>query len=103
MNQIVVTDTSNRRFDISNPQSEIPRYYQNYSNVGLLSNTAYYVSFGPHGPREPGHREGDGLKIVLGVVGMLGLSGLLFSVIRSMGTLLLLELEVLLVLLYRDP
>ena len=55
------------------------------SNICLLPNTAYYVSFGPHGPREPVSKEGDGLKIVLGVVGLLGVSGILFAGIRSMG------------------
>ena len=32
---------------------------------------AEYRLFGPHGPREPGHREGDGLKVVLGIMGVL--------------------------------
>ena len=61
------------------------------SNVCLLSHTAYYVSFGPHGPREPVSKEGDGLKIILGVVGLLGVSGLVFAGIRSMGVYLFLE------------
>lgn len=60
-------------------------------NVYFLPNTAYYVSFGPHGPREPVSKEGDGLKTVLGVVGLLGVSGLIFAGIRSMGMYLYLE------------
>ena len=86
------TDVSNRGSDISN-LNPISTIISNYAYVALLPNIAYYVSFGPHGPREPHHREGDGLKIVLGIVGVLGISGLLFSGLHSLG-MYLLELEV---------
>ncbi|KAF8584122.1 COX4, subunit IV of cytochrome c oxidase [Ramaria rubella] len=44
---------------------------------------AYYVAFGPHGPRTPKNPPGTGIKVVLGTVGLLGASGLLFSLARS--------------------
>ena len=66
--------------------------------LSLLPNTAYYVSFGPHSPCEPGHKEGNSLKITLGVVGMLGILGLLYAGICLLGRCLLLELEILLLL-----
>jgi hypothetical protein len=44
------------------------------------------VAFGPHGPRTPTSLPGDGLKILLAVVGLLGASAVLHQVIRSFGT-----------------
>ena len=84
-----LTNVLNRGSDISNPQSDI----QNYSYVALLPNIAYYASFKPHGPCEPHHREGDGLEIVLGIMGVLGISEPLFSGLHSMSKCLLLEIE----------
>ena len=54
---------------------------------------AEYRLFGPHGPREPGHREGDSLKVVLGIVGVLRILGHLFYGFHSMGTCFLLGPE----------
>lgn len=46
---------------------------------------AYYVAFGPHGPRKPTSNPGDGLKIV-GSVGLAVVAaGLVFFGIRSQG------------------
>jgi len=36
---------------------------------------AYYVSFGPHGPRTPASKPGDNLKIAAAVAAILGLAG----------------------------
>ncbi|KAI9493963.1 cytochrome c oxidase subunit IV [Zychaea mexicana] len=46
---------------------------------------AYYVAFGPHGPREPITKPGHNGKVVGGVVALLAASGALFYVIRSNG------------------
>ncbi|KAF7313339.1 hypothetical protein HMN09_00489400 [Mycena chlorophos] len=43
---------------------------------------AYYVAFGPHGRRKPIHEKGDGFKILLSVMGAVGVSGVLFYAIR---------------------
>lgn len=43
---------------------------------------AYYVAFGPHGPRAPLHPPGSVLKIFLGTAGLVGLAGVLFLTIR---------------------
>ena len=61
---------------------------------------AYFVAFGPHGPRAPTSLPGDGLKILLAVVGLLGASAVLHWVIRSFGTPFILLFIVLLTLLY---
>jgi len=44
---------------------------------------AYYVAFGPHGPRSPLSKPGDNFKIFLSTVGLVGLGGLLFLWTRS--------------------
>jgi len=44
---------------------------------------AYYVAFGPHGPRAPLHPPGSVLKIFLGTFGLVGLTGVLYWVIRQ--------------------
>jgi len=43
---------------------------------------AYYVAFGPHGPRAPIHPPGSVLKIFLGTMGLIGAAGVLFLTIR---------------------
>jgi len=45
---------------------------------------AYYVAFGPHGPRAPVSPPGSGFKILLGTAGCVGIAGLLFMGVRSM-------------------
>ncbi|KAG8217996.1 COX4, subunit IV of cytochrome c oxidase [Butyriboletus roseoflavus] len=38
---------------------------------------AYYVAFGPHGPRTPVSQPGDGLKVTLYTMGLIGVAGLI--------------------------
>jgi hypothetical protein len=49
---------------------------------------AYYVAFGPHGPRTPTSQPGDNLKIFLSTLALVGISGLVFLAIQSRGMLL---------------
>ncbi|KAI0362608.1 cytochrome c oxidase subunit IV [Trametes cingulata] len=44
---------------------------------------AYYVAFGPHGPRAPVDPPNAGMKIVLGVSGLIAAAGALYFAIRS--------------------
>ncbi|KAK7693851.1 hypothetical protein QCA50_003424 [Cerrena zonata] len=44
---------------------------------------AYYVAFGPHGPRKPHSNPGDGLKIAGSVVVAIAAAGLVFFGVRS--------------------
>ncbi|KAG1863590.1 COX4, subunit IV of cytochrome c oxidase [Suillus subalutaceus] len=44
---------------------------------------AYYVAFGPHGPRAPVSPPGQGLKVFLCTMGLVGAAGLLSLAIRS--------------------
>ncbi|KAF9260017.1 COX4-domain-containing protein [Marasmius fiardii PR-910] len=46
---------------------------------------AYYVSFGPHGPRAPTSQPGDNWKIFGAVVALIGVSGVVSALIRSQG------------------
>jgi len=41
---------------------------------------AYYVAFGPHGPRAPTSAPGDGLKVFLATTALVGLAGVLYYV-----------------------
>ncbi|KAJ3737333.1 cytochrome c oxidase subunit IV-domain-containing protein [Lentinula guzmanii] len=43
---------------------------------------AYYVAFGPHGPRAPVSKPGDGLKIFAGTAALIGVTGIIYYVIR---------------------
>ncbi|CAO3586798.1 unnamed protein product [Absidia cylindrospora] len=45
----------------------------------------YYVSFGPHGPREPIHKEGNAIKVLGGVSGVLAISYALFYISQLNG------------------
>ena len=51
-----------------------------------LSLIAYYVAFGPHGPRAPTSAPGEGFKILLSTLGLIGLGGVLFLTVQSFGT-----------------
>lgn len=51
----------------------------------FLSSIAYYVAFGPHGPRAPTSAPGDGLKIFLATAGLIGLAGVLYLTVQSFG------------------
>ncbi|CAM0137866.1 Cytochrome c oxidase subunit 5B, mitochondrial [Umbelopsis sp. WA50703] len=44
---------------------------------------AYYISFGPHGPREPLTQPGHGMKVLIGSIGVVAASAALFYVIRQ--------------------
>jgi cytochrome c oxidase subunit 4 len=44
---------------------------------------AYYVAFGPHGPRAPISPPGQNLKVFLATMGLVGAAGLLFLGIRA--------------------
>ncbi|EDR06441.1 uncharacterized protein LACBIDRAFT_163585, partial [Laccaria bicolor S238N-H82] len=44
---------------------------------------AYYVAFGPHGPRTPTSQPGDNLKIFLSTFALVGVAGVLFYAIRQ--------------------
>ncbi|KAG1471502.1 hypothetical protein G6F56_002083 [Rhizopus delemar] len=46
---------------------------------------AYYIAFGPHGPREPITKPGHGAKVLGGVAGVIAASGALFYTIRLNG------------------
>ncbi|KAJ8657539.1 hypothetical protein O0I10_006841 [Lichtheimia ornata] len=46
---------------------------------------AYYVAFGPHGPRTPVNGPGHNGKVFAGVAGVLAASAALFYVIRANG------------------
>lgn len=52
-----------------------------------LHRTAYYVAFGPHGPRAPVNPPGTAVKILTGITVLVGTAGLLYGGIRSMGVL----------------
>ncbi|KAF8889863.1 cytochrome c oxidase subunit IV-domain-containing protein [Infundibulicybe gibba] len=43
---------------------------------------AYYVAFGPHGPRAPTSQPGDTLKIFLGTMALVGVAGAVFWALR---------------------
>ena len=47
---------------------------------------AYYVAFGPHGPRAPVNPPGTTVKILTGVSALIGAAGLLYAGFRSIGT-----------------
>jgi cytochrome c oxidase subunit 4 len=44
---------------------------------------AYYVAFGPHGPRTPVSPPGQGLKVFLYTMGLVGVAGLITLAVRS--------------------
>ncbi|KAF9072980.1 COX4, subunit IV of cytochrome c oxidase [Rhodocollybia butyracea] len=43
---------------------------------------AYYVAFGPHGPRAPVSKPGDNFKVFAGTLALMGVAGILFYAIR---------------------
>ncbi|OCH88817.1 cytochrome c oxidase subunit IV [Obba rivulosa] len=44
---------------------------------------AYYVAFGPHGPRAPTHKPGDTVKLLLGTLAGIAVAGGVFAWFRS--------------------
>lgn len=47
---------------------------------------AYYVAFGPHGPRAPIDPPGTTPKVVIGVTALIASAGIIFYAIRATGT-----------------
>ncbi|KXN81271.1 Cytochrome c oxidase polypeptide 5, mitochondrial [Leucoagaricus sp. SymC.cos] len=47
---------------------------------------AYYVAFGPHGPRAPSSQPGDAFKILLYTSALVGVAGSLFFALRGFAT-----------------
>lgn len=52
----------------------------------VFSKLAYFVAFGPHGPRTPANEPGHSLKVVVGVVALVGAAYGVFALARSQGT-----------------
>jgi len=44
---------------------------------------AYYVAFGPHGPRAPTSQPGDGVKIFFSTLALMAIGGIVFFAIHS--------------------
>jgi len=44
---------------------------------------AYFIAFGSHGPRAPIKPPGSNVKILLGIVGAIGLAGAIYGLIRA--------------------
>ncbi|KAI0034523.1 cytochrome c oxidase subunit IV family [Vararia minispora EC-137] len=57
---------------------------KNWKELSLAEKkAAYYVNFGPHGPRKPVNPPGTTMQVTAGVVGLLAVTGALWAVIRS--------------------
>lgn len=50
-----------------------------------LTCAAYYVAFGPHGPRKPINPPGTSIKVAFGVATLIGLSGATYFAVRASG------------------
>ncbi|RXK37664.1 cytochrome c oxidase subunit 4 [Tremella mesenterica] len=46
---------------------------------------AYFVAFGPHGPRAPIHHPGNAMRVIGGVAGCVGVAIAIFYAVRSQG------------------
>lgn len=70
-------------------------YYCSYDHWNGLESTrlltciwtAYWVSFGPHGTRVPATKPGEPKNVLIGIVALLGATGLLWTTVRSQGEL----------------
>ena len=51
----------------------------------LLPSAAYYVAFGPHGPRTPVNPPGTSAKVTAGVFGLIAAAGAVFATVRALG------------------
>jgi hypothetical protein len=49
---------------------------------------AYYVAFGPHGPRAPVNPQGTTVKVVAGVAVLIATAGLIYGGVRAVGAFL---------------
>lgn len=56
-----------------------------YLYDGIDGAAAYYVAFGPHGPRTPVNPPGVGLKVAASVLGLAALTGVIVTTIKSFG------------------
>jgi cytochrome c oxidase subunit 4 len=54
----------------------------------VVGSVAYYVAFGPHGPRAPVNPQGTTVKVVAGVGVLIASAGLIYGGIRSVGALM---------------
>jgi hypothetical protein len=61
---------------------------QRRSDPNVLFRIAYYVAFGPHGPRAPVHPAGAVPKILVGIVASVAATGVLFWAVRASGKLI---------------
>lgn len=50
-----------------------------------VGRVAYYVAFGPHGPRAPSSAPGDNLKILLFTTALVGVGATVFVTLRHLG------------------
>ena len=50
----------------------------------LLYSLAYYVAFGPHGPRAPTSQPGDNIKILFSTLALVAAAGALFVGLKSL-------------------
>ena len=51
----------------------------------LLPSAAYYVAFGPHGPRTPVNPPGTSAKVTAGVFGLIAAAAAVFATVRALG------------------
>lgn len=77
--------------EIPDPTRALSRLFYVHTKVSLVLIRfclcpAYYVAFGPHGPRAPSSKPGEAIKVVFGVFAAIGASGLVYAAIRSRGT-----------------
>jgi cytochrome c oxidase subunit 4 len=52
-------------------------------SLAVVGSVAYYVAFGPHGPRAPVNPQGTTVKVVAGVGVLIASAGLIYGGIRS--------------------
>jgi cytochrome c oxidase subunit 4 len=56
-----------------------------YNRELIFCGVAYYVAFGPHGPRAPTSQPGDNLKIFLATMGLVGVATVLTLIVHKSG------------------
>ena len=54
----------------------------------------YYVAFGPHGPRTPYNPPGTVMKVIVGTLALIGITGIVHQLIQSQGKLPLWRLPI---------
>lgn len=73
-----------RYFPVSPRRQRAPGFADGHLLCALL---AYYVAFGPHGPRRPVNPPGTTLKVTLGVTAGIAAAGALFATAKALGKL----------------